>query len=73
MNIAEHLNRESNRICNLILYSELEWIDIEIAINRLRETCREQAPDKLDLFEVIYTSRFQRLWMQWRLAPQLDE
>ena len=64
--LAERLRRESHRICALILYSDLEWIDIEIQINQMRELCWEEAPDKAELFEAIYARRFERLREQWR-------
>lgn len=64
--LAEKLKRDSHRICSLILNSELEWIDIAIEINRMRELCETEAPDKLELFEAVYVSRFERLWEQWR-------
>jgi hypothetical protein len=60
------LHRGSDRICNLILYSDLPWIDIEIQAGHLRDFCLEEAGDKLDLFEAVYMRRFERLWEQWR-------
>jgi hypothetical protein len=41
-------------------------VDVEIAQNRVREKCLELFPDKLELFEMIYESRFKRLWEQFR-------
>lgn len=67
MPLAEKLRRGADRIYNLILHSDLEWIDIEIQIDALRQLCREDEPEKLDLFEAIYARRFERLWEQWRL------
>lgn len=67
LSLSEELKRGSDRICNLILYSDLPWIDIEIEADKLRELCREQAPEKLDLFEGLYAKRFERLWRQWRV------
>src|SRR5687768_11084123 len=64
--LAERLKRDSHRICALILNSDLEWIDISIEINEMRERCLAEAPDKAELFEAIYASRFERLWTQWR-------
>jgi len=64
--LAERLKRESHRICTLILNTDLEWIDIELQINEMRELCRAEAPEKAELFEAIYASRFERLWEQWR-------
>lgn len=62
---ADHLKREADRICQLILNSDLPEIDIAIQIDQLRDRCRHEAPDKLELFEVVYVSRFKRLWQQW--------
>lgn len=64
--LAERLRRESHRICALILNSELEWIDIAIQINQMREMCESEAPEKAELFEALYVGRFNRLWDQWR-------
>jgi hypothetical protein len=64
--LAVHLRLGSDRICNLIFHSDLQWIDIEIEAGKLRDLCEELAPTKTDLFDAIYTSRFERLWAQWR-------
>lgn len=69
--LAEQLQRDSHRICSLILNSDLEWIDIAIEIGQMRQICEAAAPDKLELFEAIYVSRFNRLWQQWR-PPAAD-
>lgn len=68
LTLAEHLKREAGRIYNLIFHSDMEWIDIQIQIDNLRESCRSRAPEKLDLYDAIYVKRFERLWEQWRLA-----
>src|SRR5690348_2555835 len=68
--LAERLQRASHRICSMILNSDLEWIDIAIEINRMRELCEMEAPEKLDLFEAVYVGRFTRLWQQWRLPDE---
>lgn len=65
--LADEMRLEADRISNLILHSDLEWIDIEIRISEMRERCRELAPLKVELFEQVYASRFRRLWEQWRL------
>lgn len=65
---AEELQRRANRISSLILYSDIPWVDIAIEIQNLRQWCEEQAPDKVELFDYIYVSRFHRLWEQWREA-----
>ena len=45
--------------------AEVAWVDIEIQINELRWFCQEHAPDRLNLFEMVYASRFRRLWETW--------
>ena len=67
ISLAAELQLGADRISNSIFHSDLEWIDIEIQINELRERCRERAPEKVALFDGIYGQRFVRLWEQWRL------
>ena len=55
-----------------ILYGDEPWIDVEIAMNNLREEVRERWPDKVWLFDVIYGARWKRLreqgWARERVA-----
>ena len=64
--LDERLRRESDRICSLILHSDLEWIDVAIQIEQMREICRRENPEREELFDRLYVRRFQRLWEQWR-------
>jgi hypothetical protein len=64
------IQRMANRVCVLILNTDLPAIDIEIEKNKVRERCLELYPDKEDLYEMIYESRFQRLWEQFREAEE---
>jgi len=59
------LAREADRIVHLILHSDLPRVDVEIEIATFRERCLRRYPDGEDLFEMIYASRFERLWEQW--------
>lgn len=63
---AEELRRMADEVCRMILDERFPDVDVEIAQNRVREKCRELFPDKLELFEMIYESRFRRLWEQFR-------
>jgi hypothetical protein len=63
---CDALKRYNERICNTIFHMDVDWIDVEIQINEMRDFCHEHAPQKLDLLEMIYSSRFQRLWETWR-------
>ncbi len=60
------LQRLADRVCVLILSSDLPAIDIEIEKNKVRERCLERYPDRGELYEMIYASRFDRLWEQFR-------
>jgi len=64
------LQRMADRVCVLILSSDLAAIDIEIEKNKVRERCLEFYPDREDLYEMIYESRFQRLSEQFRGGGQ---
>ena len=64
------LQRLADRFCVLIL-SDLPAIDIEIEKSKVRERCLELYPDREQLDDMIYESRFQRLWNQFR--DELEE
>ena len=59
------LQRLADRVCVLILSSGLPAIDIEIEKNKVRERCLELFSDQEQLYDMIYESRFQRLWEQF--------
>ena len=63
------VGRMADRVCTLILSSDLPAIDIEIEKNKVRERCLELYPDREELYEMVYESRFQRLWDQFREEP----
>ncbi len=63
------VQRMADRVCTLILSSDLPAIDIEIAKSKVRERCLELYPDREELYEMVYESRFQRLWNQFREEP----
>ena len=60
------VQRMASWVCVLILDTDLPAIDIEIEKNKVRERCLELYPDREDLYDMIYESRFQRLWDQFR-------
>lgn len=64
------VQRMADRVCTLILSSDLAPIDIEIEKSKVRERCLELYPDREDLYEMIYESRFQRLSEQFRGGSQ---
>ena len=58
------LQRMSHMICSLIL-SDYPEVDILIQRQKMRERCEELFPDRMDLYEMIYESRFDRLMEQF--------
>ena len=71
--MARELQRLADRICFLILSTDYPKVDIEIEKQSLRERCQELFPERMDLYEMIYESRFQRLWQQFREGTSHDE
>ncbi|KKL76801.1 hypothetical protein LCGC14_2041260 [marine sediment metagenome] len=67
------LQRMADRVCSLILISDYPEIDIEIERSKVRERCEELYPDRMDLYEMIYESRFDRLWEQFREPHEWNE
>ena len=60
------VSRMADRICQLILRSDFPKIDIEIEKIRLKNQIMEFFPGRMKLYELIYESRFKRLWEQFR-------
>ena len=63
---VQALQRQASRICELIVSGEVPPIDIEIQQAALRETIARLFPDKQALYQLLYESRFRRLWQQFR-------
>ena len=57
---------KADDIARSIVSSDLPWIDIAIRIENLRSEAEHLFPRKTALFDLIYASRFKRLWSQWR-------
>jgi len=64
--LADKIRRDADRISSMILYSDLPKVDIEIAIRNFRREVLGLFPDKEELFDNLYLSRFRRLWSQFR-------
>ena len=58
---VDELRRRADAITSRILYSDEPWVDIEIAIGRLREHVERRFPGQQWLFERIYEARWARL------------
>ena len=57
--------RQIDRVCTLILFERPEH-EIERARIELRSEATRLFPEKAQLYEMIYESRFRRLWEQFR-------
>jgi hypothetical protein len=64
------LQRMADHVCMLIVSTDYPEIDIEIEKSKVREAFEEAYPDKMDLYDMIYESRFNRLWYQFREARE---
>ena len=62
------LQRAADRVSFLIVATDCPRVDIDIQRAELRRRCKTLFPDKMDLFEMLYESRFRRLWEQFRSA-----
>jgi hypothetical protein len=63
---ARTLQRKADRLCSLIVASDYPDVDIDVEIAALRRWCRRWLPDRTELFELVYVSRFERLREQFR-------
>ena len=64
--VVRALQRQADRICEMIISEEAVPIDIEIQQAALREAFARAFPEKQLLYQLIYESRFRRLWQQFR-------
>lgn len=56
----------ADEISRMILSEDYPSVDIAIARSQLRDYVEGRAPDNLALYDMIYESRFDRLWEQFR-------
>ncbi len=63
---ADTLKCKADHICSLIVGSECRENEIDREIRNLRSWCADYLPDRVELFDLIYLSRFQRLREQFR-------
>ena len=70
--LMRELQRMADHVCSLILISDYPEIDIEIEKSKVRERCEELYPDSMDLYEMLYENRFNRLQEQFRYPGEQD-
>ncbi|NOZ23708.1 MAG: hypothetical protein GXP25_21745 [Planctomycetes bacterium] len=69
----QELQRMVDQVCHLIVFTDYAHIDIVIEEQKVRERCEELFPDRMELYEMIYESRFDRLWEQFRAHEEEEE
>jgi hypothetical protein len=67
-NRVGELTRAADRLAFLIVATDCPRIDVDIERANLRRCCQQLFPDKMELYEMVYESRFRRLWQQFRSA-----
>ncbi|MCZ6786136.1 MAG: hypothetical protein O7E54_03120 [Planctomycetota bacterium] len=67
---VDELRRRADAITARLLYSNEPLIDVQIAINELRERVRDQWPDRVWLFDAVYGARWRRLAEQGWTRPR---
>jgi hypothetical protein len=63
---AALLQRHADRVASMIVTSSCSDLDCALAERELRMECLSLLPDRMELFDLIYTSRFRRLREQFR-------
>ena len=67
---AKEIQGDAEMICRMILNDECGAADIEIAKQKLQEKVERLFPGKMETYQMIYESRFKRLWDQFRAGEQ---
>lgn len=63
---AARLQRMADRVASMIVTSSCSDLECALAERELRMECLSLFPDHMDLYDLIYTSRFRRLREQFR-------
>ncbi|HEY3177135.1 MAG TPA: hypothetical protein VGK94_15385 [Candidatus Polarisedimenticolia bacterium] len=63
---ALRLRRMADRVASMIVTSSYSDLECALAERELRMECLSLLPEKMELFDLVYTSRFRRLREQFR-------
>ena len=63
---AAVLQRGANRVASMIVTSSCTDLECALAERELRMECLRLLPDRMELFDLVYAARFQRLRDQFR-------
>ncbi len=62
----KNIQRKADRISEMIIAGDIPQIDIQIQQAALREAVIERFPNRESLYQILFESRFRRLWQQFR-------
>jgi hypothetical protein len=71
--LYRRFQRRVDRLCFLIVANDTPRQQIELERMNLRAQAMSLFPEKLELYDMIYESRFRRLWEQFRQTEQSPE
>lgn len=60
------LQRQADRVASMIVTSTYSDLECALAERELRMECLSLLPDRMELYDMVYTARFRRLREQFR-------
>ena len=60
------LQRRADRVASMIVTSSYTDLECALAEREVRMECLNLLPDRMELFDLVYSARFRRLWEQFR-------
>ena len=63
---AAVLQRHADRVASMIVTSSYTDLECALAERDLRMECLSLLPDRMELYDLVYTARFRRLREQFR-------
>jgi hypothetical protein len=63
---VSELQRHADRVASMIVTSTYSDLECALAERELRMECLSLLPDRMELFDMVYTARFRRLREQFR-------
>jgi len=66
MEIQERLKMKAELVCTLILCDQIPDRTIDGERKLLRQWCEKFLPDRIELYDMVYEARFDRLISQFR-------
>jgi hypothetical protein len=68
MEIQDRLKMKAELVCTLILCDQISDRTIDGERKLLRQWCEKFLPDRIELYDMVYEARFDRLISQFRCS-----